>query len=153
MKALELRIPPPVVAAIVAALMWWAASFLSAIEMASAPRLSAALALALLGLGFDIAGLVSFRRARTTVNPMRPEVTSALVTAGVYRLTRNPMYLGLFLVLVAWAVFLSSFWLLAGPLVFLLYMNRFQIAPEERVLSAAFPDDYAAYSSRVRRWL
>lgn len=63
------------------------------------------------------------------------------------------MYLGLLFILIAWAVFLSSAWALIGPLAFVLYMNRFQIAPEERALSAMFGISYSAYKSRVRRWL
>ena len=84
---------------------------------------------------------------------MTPEAASALVRSGIYRTTRNPMYVGLLLILVAWAVLLSSVWTLLGPLVFVLYITRFQIIPEESALSALFGADYAAYQSSVRRWL
>jgi len=84
---------------------------------------------------------------------MKPERTTSLVTGGIYRFTRNPMYIGLLLVLIGVASYLSSVWLLVGPVVFVLYMNRFQIAPEERVLSQAFGATYATYQSTVRRWL
>ncbi len=83
---------------------------------------------------------------------MKPESTSSLVTSGIYKCTRNPMYVGLLFVLVAWAVFLSSAWLLVGPLIFVLYMNRFQIAPEERMLSQMFGTTYSTYKGTVRRW-
>ena len=96
---------------------------------------------------------VSLRRARTTVNPLRPERASALVTTGVYRITRNPMYVGMALMLLAWAVLLASPAALAGPVTFIAYMNRFQIGPEEDALDTLFGPDYAAYRSRVRRWL
>lgn len=153
MTKLELLVPPPVVALIVAAAMWIAASHVPPLGVSASIRTIVAIGLLAAGVGFDIAGLVSFRRAGTTVNPMRPAATSALVSSGVYGVTRNPMYLGLLLILVAWAVYLSSFWLLLGPLAFVLYMNRFQIGPEERALSARFGDDYAAYRVKVRRWL
>ncbi len=153
MSKLELLIPPPAVALVVAAIMWGASSFVPVLDISAPIRMGLAMALMLLGLSFDLAGLIAFRRARTTVNPMRPRATTVLLASGVYRLTRNPMYLGLLFVLIAWAVFLSSAWLLIGPLVFVSYMNRFQIAPEERVLLALFPDDYVAYKRRVRRWL
>jgi protein-S-isoprenylcysteine O-methyltransferase Ste14 len=113
----------------------------------------AAVALVLLGGGISLAGVISFRRAKTTVNPMKPGTTSSLVTTGIYRITRNPMYVGVLFVLVAWAVFLSSVWAFVGPLVFVLYINRFQIAPEERVLSAMFGTAYSNYLAKVRRWL
>ncbi len=84
---------------------------------------------------------------------MKPEAASTLVCSGVYRVTRNPMYLGLLLVLTGWAVHLSCAWTLIGPLAFKLYIDRFQIAPEERALSGKFGADYSAYATRVRRWL
>ena len=134
MQSLEAKIPPPLVAALVAAAIWGFSLSFPTLELPAAVRLYAAIALALLGGGFSVAGVLSFRRARTTVNPMKPEAASALVSSGIYRVTRNPMYVGLLLVLVAWAVFLSSAWALLWPVFFLVYISRFQIAPEERAL-------------------
>jgi protein-S-isoprenylcysteine O-methyltransferase Ste14 len=102
---------------------------------------------------FDGLGLLAFRAARTTINPMAPQRTRALVTGGVYRITRNPMYVGMALLLSAWAVALGSTWALAGPLGFMLFITRFQIRPEEQALHALFGETYAAYCRRVRRWL
>ena len=152
MQALELKIPPPAVAALVAGGMWGISLVAPSLQVPALIRVAAAI-IALTGGVFSIAGVISFRRAGTTLNPMQPETTSSLVSSGIFRVTRNPMYAGLLLVLVAWAVFLSSAWALLGPLVFVLYINRFQIAPEERVLSAIFGTAYSAYKSRVRRWL
>jgi len=98
-------------------------------------------------------GVVSFRRAKTTVNPLRPEASAALVSTGVYSFTRNPMYLGMALVLFAWAAYLSSIWSLVGPVLFALYITRFQIVPEERALERLFGASFAEYKKRVRRWL
>jgi protein-S-isoprenylcysteine O-methyltransferase Ste14 len=153
MLALELKIPPPAVAVLIAGAMWGISLVAPLLEVPAFIRVVAALTIALAGGGFSLAGVISFRRARTTVNPMKPETTSSLVCSGIYRVSRNPMYVGLLFVLVAWAVFLSSAWALLGPLAFVLYINRLQIAPEERVLSAMFGTDYSAYKSRVRRWL
>jgi protein-S-isoprenylcysteine O-methyltransferase Ste14 len=115
--------------------------------------MAAAAAIALLGGCISFSGILAFRRARTTVSPLQPERTSALVATGIYRFTRHPMYLGLLITLFAWSVFLLSPWSVVGPLMFVIYIDRFQIAPEERVLSAIFGPDYADYSARVRRWL
>ena len=150
---LDLKIPPPVIAALIAGVMWGISLSLPLLEIPGLIRRASALILALTGIGFSAAGVISFHRAKTTVNPMKPEATSSLVCSGVYRVTRNPMYLGGLIVLIAWAVFLSSAWALLGPLAFVLYMNRFQIAPEEQVLSDKFGSDYIAYQARVRRWL
>jgi protein-S-isoprenylcysteine O-methyltransferase Ste14 len=153
MHTLELKVPPPAVAVLVAGTMWASAMALPAIESPELIRRTAAALIALTGVTFSIAGVISIRRARTTINPTKPETTTSLVCSGIYRITRNPMYLGLFFILVAWAVFLSSAWALLGPIAFVLYIGRFQIAPEERVLAGLFGADYAAYQTKVRRWL
>ncbi len=105
------------------------------------------------GLCFDLLGLLAFRASRTTVNPLRPQRAAALVTHGVYRVTRNPMYVGMALLLLAWALYLSAWLALAGPIVFVLYITRFQILPEERALRARFGDAFTRYAAQVRRWL
>jgi protein-S-isoprenylcysteine O-methyltransferase Ste14 len=153
MQALELKIPPPVVALLVAVAMWGISLATPSVEVPALVRVVAAIAIASAGVGTAIAGVLAFRRAKTTVNPLKPETTSSLVTSGVYRFTRNPMYVGLALVLLSWAVFVSSALALLGPLVFVLYINRFQVVPEERVLSSMFGAAYSAYQAKVRRWL
>jgi protein-S-isoprenylcysteine O-methyltransferase Ste14 len=99
-------------------------------------------------------GVASFRRANTTVNPITPDKASALVVDGIYRFSRNPMYLGFLFLLVAWAIFLAN-WpaLMLAPPVFVIYMNKFQIVPEEKTLSALFGDDFESYKCLVRRWI
>ena len=153
MQVLELKIPPPIVALLIAAAMWGASLATPAAPLPVNIRLVATIAIALAGVAAAIAGVAGVRRAKTTLNPFKPATTSSLVTSGVYRFTRNPMYLGLALVLLARAVFLSSAWSLLGPLVFILYITRFQIMPEERALSGIFGAVYSEYQTKVRRWL
>lgn len=153
MKSFELKVPPPAVALLLAIGMWLATGAAGSLAFALPARLAVAIALAVLGGAISAAGIVSFRRARTTVNPTRPEAASALVATGIYRFTRNPMYLGLFLVLASWAVYLSNAVAFAGPLLFVLYINRFQIAPEERALAAKFGAAFDDYRRRTRRWI
>ena len=153
MEWLEAKIPPPVVAVVIAVAMWGVSRFAPLLHIPSAIRLWAAIAVFVVGIGFSAAGVIAFRRARTTVNPTKPEQASSLVSSGVYRITRNPMYVGLSCALVAWAVFLGSMWALLGPVAFVLYTGRFQIAPEERALEKLFGTEYADYCAKVRRWL
>ncbi|HEY9183272.1 MAG TPA: isoprenylcysteine carboxylmethyltransferase family protein [Gammaproteobacteria bacterium] len=153
MRFLELRIPPPVVGLIIAAGMWAVARVTPLLPLPRLVRLFVAALLLAIGLAVALGGVVSFRRARTTVNPLKPETTVTLVATGVYSFTRNPMYLGMVLVLLAWTVFLASPWTLAGPALFALYITRFQIVPEERVLAELFGNSFAAYRKRVRRWI
>jgi protein-S-isoprenylcysteine O-methyltransferase Ste14 len=116
-------------------------------------RIPFALALVAAGALAVLAGGAAFRQAQTTVNPMTPEASSSVVTTGVYRWSRNPMYLGFLFVLAGWGVYLGSAAALLFLPAFVLYMNRFQIAPEERALQAKFGASYTGYMRRVRRWL
>ena len=152
MASLELKVPPPFVASLLAAAMWCVSPVASRSDRPWIAEI-AAIVMVVLGTGFSAAGLHAFRRARTTINPLVPASASALVVSGVYRISRNPMYLGLTLVLLAWAAFLWSPWAFVGPFAFVPYMSRFQIAPEERALAALFGSEYAAYKRRVRPWL
>jgi protein-S-isoprenylcysteine O-methyltransferase Ste14 len=153
MKALELKIPPPIVGLLVGVAMWKFASLCPSLDVPLLIRKVTAGVLLLVAAGIAFPGFVALLRARTTFNSMKPKATSSLVTGGIYRFTRNPMYLSVLLILVAWAIFLSSAWALVGPVAFVLYINRFQITPEERVLAAMFGTAYAEYKGRVRRWL
>ena len=105
------------------------------------------------GLMFGLAGVVAFRKAKTTTNPVEPSATSALVISGVYRLSRNPMYVGLLLMLLGWAIFLAHPLAFGFLPIFVAYMNRFQISPEEWVLSSKFGELFNFYQQSTRRWL
>ena len=153
MNALELRVPP-------LALLFISGVLIGLIALGTAPlawvyptRVAIAASAAIAGLLIAWSGVVSFRRARTTVNPLRPEAATSLVASGIYRYTRNPMYLGMLLVLIGWTVFLARPWALAVLPAFVAYMNRFQIGPEERALEGIFGGEFAAYRRAVRRWL
>jgi len=153
MHALELKIPPGVVLLMIAALMWLVSRTEPAFGFMLPARYAVASSLAAVGSVIIALGVVSFRRARTTVNPLKPGSASSLVVSGIYRRTRNPMYLGFLLGLTGWASFLSNalaFILLPG---FVFYLNRFQIRPEEKALASVFGAEFAAYQSTVHRWL
>lgn len=98
-------------------------------------------------------GVVCFWRVRTTINPLDPGKASYLVTNGIFRMSRNPMYLSLLLLLVAYAIRLDSLTIWLGPLIFAAYVTRFQILPEERALAEKFGEAYLDYKHRTRRWI
>ena len=153
LSKLELKIPPVLVTILFASMMWGlalAATPSNALESATSV-LSAVLVV--MGGVFVLSGVVAFRKAMTTVNPTRPEASSALVTTGVYRYTRNPMYVGFLFFLIGWGVFLANAYAMTLAIGFVGYMNRFQIHPEERVLESIFGAEFLAYKTRVRRWL
>lgn len=152
-NGLALKLPPGALVVIVAALMWVASSATPTFDFFLPAKFLLSVSLALIGAVTCLSGVVSFRRAKTTVNPMKPNSTSSLIVSGIYKYTRNPMYLGFLLVLLGWAAFLSNLAALALLPAFVVYINRFQIRPEECVLASLFPHDYPAYRAKVRRWI
>jgi protein-S-isoprenylcysteine O-methyltransferase Ste14 len=94
-----------------------------------------------------------FRAAKTTVNPLTPELATSMVTNGIYRFSRNPMYLGFLIILGAWGVLLENGLAITLMPVFIGYMNQFQIIPEEKALMAQFGGDYKKYLDTTARWL
>ena len=153
----EHRIPPPVIDLACAGAMAWLAGAVPAARLW--PPGGAwwvwvlALGLATVGALVALAGLIEFRRARTTFNPLAPQRARTVVTSGVYRHTRHPMYLGMLIVLAGWAVWLGSAAALLGLPLSVLLLNGLQIGPEERILRERFGQDYVDYTARVRRWL
>lgn len=133
--------------------MWWTASLLPAVHLAGLLRLMIAGTCAVFGVIVAVMGVWAFRQARSTLSPIHPEAASSVVTRGIFRHTRNPMYVGLVAVLLGWAVWLSVPWVFPGPYALMLFLSRFQILPEERAMSSKFGRDYADYCKRVRRWL
>ncbi|WP_194757195.1 methyltransferase family protein [Aliidiomarina indica] len=113
------------------------------------------LSIGLVALGFllPLLGFLQFRKHNTTVNPVQPEESSHLVRSGIYKMTRNPMYLGFFIILCGVAVYLGNVVSLVMLPLFILYMNRFQIIPEERILSEKFGEAFTQYMKQVRRWI
>ncbi len=153
MHLLDLKIPAAVTGALTAIGMWLISHTLPKFTFTFAP-------LKIMAVGMGIAGAVTtglamaaFISAHTTLNPMKPSSASSLVRSVIYRFTRNPMYLGLFFVLIGWALYLSNILALLFLPAFIFYMNRFQIEPEERALTERFGQEYLEYASRVRRWI
>lgn len=106
-----------------------------------------------LGVFIIAIGGYSFRKAKTTVNPMTPELSTELVTRGIYNYSRNPMYIGFLAWLIAWAIFLGSLVNLLFLPIFILLVNRLYILPEEKALEGLFKEEFKDYTKRVRRWL
>jgi protein-S-isoprenylcysteine O-methyltransferase Ste14 len=151
MHRLKLKIPPAVVGAVTAMGMWLISYTLPA--FAYAPLRVATVGLGLIGVGIIGWAMLSFLEVNTTVNPMKPSSASFLVTSGIYRHTRNPMYLGMLFILVGWALYLANILTFLILPAFVLYMNQFQIKPEERALTARFGREYLEYMSQVHRWI
>ena len=153
MRELETKIPPPALMVLFGCIAWVAARFLPALAFELPVRTLIASIFVTAGIALNVLPKLAFKRAGTTINPLKPASTTALVTSGIYRYTRNPMYLGHAVILLGWAAYLHNMVALQAVPAFMLYISRFQIQPEERQLSARFPDAYAAFCRRAPRWL
>lgn len=153
MHFLNNKIPPPTVMLFFAWLMYLVADFYPTLLINAGLQFAIAICLALIGLTFGGLAVVAFKQHQTTVSPVKPASASSLVCTGVYQITRNPMYVGLVFLLLAWAVYLAAPVSTVGVVGFMVYMTYFQIKPEERALAQIFGEAYTDYRSSVRRWL
>ena len=153
MNALELKVPPVAQVIIAAAAMYGVSKMAPTLTFSLSGSTILAVGLGVIGLSLGIMGVSQFRIAQTTPNPQALEKVSRLVTSGIYRYSRNPMYVGLVLILSGWAFHLSHFLAFVVLPIFVLYMTRFQIQPEERVMARKFGKTYQDYVSCVRRWI
>lgn len=148
-----LRVPPLIVAGLMAVFMWLLATYVPLVLVVFAGQWIIALIFALFGAQLAIASVRALHDNETTVNPLQPDTTSALVTSGVFRLSRNPIYLGFLSALIGFAIWLGALTSILVLPFFVWYMNRFQIRPEEAALRARFGEEFEQYISQVRRWI
>ena len=153
MNALALKVPPVAQVIITAAAMYGVSKMVPALTFSLNGSTALAVGLGVMGMSLGVMGVTQFRIAQTTPNPQALEKVSSLVTSGIYRYSRNPMYLGLVLSLLGWAFYLSHFLAFVLLPVFILYMTRFQIQPEEQMMARKFGKTYQAYLNKVRRWI
>lgn len=153
MNTLKLKIPPPVYLLAFAGLMWAIHTGLPLLHLIPAPWNKLGLGLIAVAVIVDFWSLGLFFRAHTTFNPLHPERTQALVTTGTYRYTRNPMYVGMLIILSGWGFWLGSVSPLLLLPVFVWVLTVQQIVPEEIMLEQKFGDAYLGYKARVVRWL
>ncbi|MGR5069735.1 MULTISPECIES: methyltransferase family protein [Vibrio] len=153
MKILELKVPPVAVFLAVVLLMYWLKEISPAL-LITVPFVKVVSA-GLTGIAVFVAaaGIYEFRKAKTTVNPIKPESASSVVNTGVFAYTRNPMYFGLLLIIIALGLWWQHLSVILCGALFVTYMNRFQIKPEERALERLFGEDYVDYKNQVRRWI
>jgi len=146
-------VPPPIVGLAAAGMIWLAFTYLPALTIAFPGRIFAAAIFAVAGVLIEGIGVIAFLRERTTINPLRPERAGSLVVSGLYRISRNPMYLGMAVLLTGWSLYLGSLAALIIVPAFVWLLTEIQIKPEEAALEAVFGADYQSYKARVRRWI
>jgi len=148
-----MRIPPPVLAVAIATATIVGSRFMAPSWPVGAFLSYLAVGVAILGTVVDLSSKSIFATRQTTVNPMTPGAATVIVDSGAYRWSRNPMYVGRLLQLLALSLYLASpVGLICVP-VFAIYLDRVQVRAEERALAERFPLEFAKYCSRVRRWV
>ena len=150
---LETKVPPPVVMLLLGLMAYCLGRWVPSLSFQLPLRTLVVAVVAFAGLLLNVIPKLAFGRAGTTVNPLRPDKATALVSSGIFRYSRNPMYVGQALLLLAWVLYVGHWLGLFAVPLFVLYITRFQIVPEERVLAARFADEYAEFRRRVHRWL
>lgn len=153
MPFLELRIPPVLVVLILAAAMCLGTWLLPTLQFSLPGKWWVAVGFVFLGAGVVVVSAKQVIAARTTLDPRKPQKTRRLVTQGLFRYSRNPIYVGLLLLLVGLAVLLANALAFILLPIYVLYMSRFQIQPEERFMRQKFGKDYKIYVTKVRRWI
>ena len=150
---LETKIPPPLLGFATALLMWLLAQLLPTLSMVSPNLYRVGIVVMLAGVCLDVIGLLQFRKNNTTISPLSPEKASNMVTTGLYKYSRNPMYLGLLIILTGWSLYLGNLASIACLPIFVRLITKFQILPEERILKERFGAPYEEYLGKVRRWI
>lgn len=148
---LDTKIPPPIVAILIGVGIYFSRNWLPQFD--SDYLFYAGLACELLAVVINLTAIFSFIKNKTTINPVKPQTATSLVTTGVFAFSRNPMYLGLLLFLFGFALQVNIVGGIPLLVLFVLYLNAFQILPEERAMLEVFGDEYRVYMKKVRRWI
>lgn len=149
---MRLMIPPAFVVFIFAVFMYLLDRFLPFGEFDFFGREVLIWILAVSAMLLSVFAIMHFLKARTTIDPLFPDRAAVLVTGGIYSYTRNPMYLAMLMLLLAWGLWLGNAFNTLLAALFVSYMNRFQIGPEEDALRRTFGRQYQKYCMEVRRW-
>lgn len=149
---MKLKVPPVIVFLVFGALMYVLARFLPVGYFDFFGRTYLMYALLAFAGCIGFISVLQFFKSKTTVDPTNPSKVSKLVTSGIYQYSRNPMYLGLLIILLAWGVWLGNAFNVLLAAGFVGYMNKFQIVPEEETLLKIFAKEYSQYCTLVRRW-
>ncbi len=150
---MELKVPPLVQLLLVGAGMLAISKLVPSLTFSIPAKIPIGILVVLFGVVVALLGVLEFRKAKTTLDPRYPQKSENLVVTGIYKISRNPMYLGFLLALFGWFVILANVAALLFLPVFVIYINHFQIKPEERFLLQKFGSDFSQYCSKVRRWV
>ena len=148
---MKTKIPPPIIALICIVINYLSTYLINPIKFPNIEIIGGLILL--LGVATAVLATLLFKKDQTTVNPRNPEKTTTLVTNGIFSITRNPMYLGLFFSISSTILFFGSWFGIIILMFFVWYINKFQIIPEEEAMEKLFGNKYSEYRQKVRRWI
>tara|TARA_X000000950_G_scaffold153690_2_gene188730 strand:- start:4662 stop:5108 length:447 start_codon:yes stop_codon:yes gene_type:complete len=148
---MKTKIPPPILALVMIVLIYLSSFFIESTKFNYQGSLS--VLVLILGLACAIPSFKLFARYKTTISPLKPSDATALVTEGMYRYSRNPMYLGLLLLTIASTIWFGTWFGIIVNILFIFLINFLQIIPEEEALLEIFGEEYEEYKKNVRRWI
>ena len=146
-----IKIPPPILVIILTSLVYFSSTKLELIYLPY--RQIVSVIILIIGLIVIVSPVVDFIKSKTTVNPVKFKNVNRLVTTGIYRYSRNPMYLGMILIIISTTIYYLNFLSVFSPLIFYIWINKFQINREEIFLEDKFGSEYLEYKSKTRRWI
>ena len=148
---MKTKIPPPIIALICIVINYLSTYLINPIKFPNIEIIGGVILF--LGITTAVLAILLFKKEKTTVNPRNPEKTTTLVTNGIFSITRNPMYLGLFLSISSTILFFGSWFGIIILMFFVWYITKFQIIPEEEAMEKLFGNRYDEYRQNVRRWI
>ncbi len=145
------KIPPPIITFICGLTIFYSKSFFNQFFIYNNNIVS--LFLLILGLAIFISAVISFKKQKTTINPLEPRQASSLVVSGIFNFSRNPMYLGMLIILLSISFKFNLIGGMVISLFFYIFITKFQIIPEEDAMNELFGDKFIEYSRKTRRWI
>ena len=148
---MKTKIPPPIIALLCIVINYLSTYLINPIKLPNIEIIGGLILF--LGVATAVLAIILFKKEKTTVNPMKPEETTTLITTGIFSITRNPMYLGLFFVICSTVLLFGSWFGIIILIFFVWYITKFQIIPEEEAMEKLFGVKYDEYRQKVRRWI
>tara|TARA_S200000501_G_C20641700_1_gene663536 strand:+ start:301 stop:747 length:447 start_codon:yes stop_codon:yes gene_type:complete len=145
------KVPPPIITLICGFLIYLSKPFFPELIFNYANILS--LFFLILGLSIIVISFRLFKKEKTTINPIMIEKASLLVTSGVFKYSRNPMYLGMVLILISISIKFNFYGGVLIVAVFFFFITYFQIIPEEKAMLKLFGKEFIKYKKQTRRWI
>ena len=146
-----LKIPPPILVLILASSNYFSSKKIDLIHLPNQDLIS--ILILLIGMLILINPIFKFIKSKTTIDPIKFKKVNKLITSGIYKYSRNPMYLGLLMIVISTSIFYLNIFSITTPLFFYFWINRFQIKREEIFLTEKFGKEYLLYKAKTRRWI